>query len=64
MSSVNKMGSLKDKKVAWLVTSMGYGDSLMYWENILQQYFKMFPRLRIFSSEQKKTKPQHRLKTY
>jgi len=57
MSSVNKMGSLKDKKVAWLVTSMGYGDSLMYWENILQQYLKLFPGLRVFASEQKKTNP-------
>jgi len=55
------MESLNTNKVAWLVTTMGYGDSLMYWENILKQYFKVFPELRIFSSDKKVIKSNDKL---
>jgi glycosyltransferase involved in cell wall biosynthesis len=44
---------VNDKSVTWLVTRMGYGSSLLYWEPLLLGYCKHFPNTRILTSENK-----------
>lgn len=41
-------------RIAWLVATLGYGDSLLYWERILAGYCATFPHTRIFTSGPKR----------
>jgi glycosyltransferase involved in cell wall biosynthesis len=37
-------------RIAWLVSAMGYGSQLLYWEPILRGYVSKYPNCRIFTS--------------
>lgn len=41
------------KRVAILITTMGYGSSLLYWEPILREFLKKIPDSRIYTSGRK-----------
>ncbi len=37
-------------RIVWLVNSLGYGESLLYWAPILSRYVKEFPHTRFFTA--------------
>jgi glycosyltransferase involved in cell wall biosynthesis len=41
------------KKIAWLITTMGYGSNLLYWEPLLRGYIDHFPETRVFTNGKK-----------
>ncbi len=44
---------LIQQKIAWLIASMGYGTSLMYWEPLLVGFVRRAPASRIYTNKNK-----------
>ena len=60
------MSAPKEIEIVWLISTMGYGSQLLYWEPILRGYVSRFPNCRVLTtgtqtSERKDSLPIERI---